>query len=138
MEDLLNIAKETMKEFNPETDPVSNFEEIPDGEYEVLLEEVSYKKSEKGTPNICFKYSVIGGEYEGRLLFDNHYLTEKTIKWQTQMLSKIAYIFGFELPEDTFDSFERIVEVYNQMAGSTTSAKKTTNKSGYSNIELKG
>lgn len=136
MEEMLQIAKETMEEFNPETDSVSDFEPIPDGEYNVLLEEVELKESQGGTPNISFKYSVIDGEQEGKFIWDNHYLTLKTIKFQTKKLAKIAFILGFELPVDTFNSYERIVEVFNQMAGTTGVGEKTTNKSGYSNFEL--
>ena len=86
MEELLQIAKETMEEFNPETDSVSDFEPIPDGEYNVLLEKVELKESQNGTTNISFEYSVLDGEQENKRIWDNHYLTAKTIKFQTKKL----------------------------------------------------
>ena len=136
MDELLDIAQKTMDKFNPETDSADNYEEIPDGTYKCLLEEVTFKKSQNGTPNISFKYSILDGEYENRFLFDNHYFTVKTAEWQTKKVKQIAYRLGFELPQDTFSSFQHAAEVFNNMAGTQANIKKTTNKSGYANCEI--
>lgn len=44
MDDLLNIATKTMEGFDPATDSVDTFEEIKDGEYNALLEDVTALK----------------------------------------------------------------------------------------------
>ena len=69
MEDLLNIANKVMENFNPAVDKVDDFENLPDGEYSCLLEDVTARTSEKGTNWISFKFSVMTGEHENRLIF---------------------------------------------------------------------
>ena len=75
MDDLLRIATKTMEGFNPATDKVDDFEKLPDGEYNCLLEDVTARKSEKGTNWISFKFSVMSGDYENRLIFVNYFFT---------------------------------------------------------------
>ena len=86
MDDLLNIAKRTMENFNPATDKVDDFEKLPDGEYQCLLEEVTARKSEKGTNWISFKFSIMKAldqvdvDYTNRYLFVNYFFTDKSIE----------------------------------------------------------
>ena len=41
MDDLLKIATETMEKFNPETDTVDDFEKLPEGDYNCLVDDVT-------------------------------------------------------------------------------------------------
>ncbi len=47
MDDLLSIATKTMEGFDPAVDKVDDFENLPDGEYNCLLEDVTARKSEE-------------------------------------------------------------------------------------------
>ena len=136
MDDLLNIATKTMEGFNPATDTVDNFEKLPDGDYNCLLEDVTARVSEKGTNWISFKFSVIDGDYENRLIFVNFFFTEKTIERSIKGISKLAYDFGYELPIDAFSSLDNLAETLNQMAGNQATVHQTTSKNDYTNYKV--
>lgn len=136
MDDLLNIATKTMEGFNPATDTVDNFEKLPDGDYNCLLEDVTAKVSEKGTNWISFKFSVMDGDYENRLIFVNFFFTEKTIERSIKGISKLAYDFGYELPIDAFSSLDNLAETLNQMAGNQATVHQTTSKNDYTNYKV--
>lgn len=135
MNDLLSIASKTMEGFNPATDSVDNFEKLPDGEYNCLLEDVTARTSEKGTNWISFKFSVMSGDYENRLIFVNYFFTEKTMERSIRGITKLAYEFGYELPVEAFTSYENLAETLNAMAGNQAIVKQTT-KNDFSNYKV--
>ena len=50
MMSLRDIAAQILAEgFNPETDPVSDFDELPDGEYDAILTDVNWRTNDNGT-----------------------------------------------------------------------------------------
>lgn len=136
MDDLLNIATKTMEGFNPATDMVDDFEKLPDGDYSCLLEDVTARKNDKGTNWICFKFSVMNGDYENRLIFVNFFFTEKTIERSIKGISKLAYDFGYELPIDAFSSLDNLAETLNQMAGNQATVHQTTSKNEFTNYKV--
>lgn len=135
MDDLLNIATKTMEGFNPATDKVDDFEKIADGEYTCLLEDVTARKNDKGTNWISFKFSIMEGEYENRLIFVNYFFTEKTMERSVKGITKLAYEFGYELPLEAFTSYESLAETLNTMAGNRAMVKQTT-KNDFSNYKV--
>lgn len=135
MNDLLSIATKTMENFNPAVDKVDDFEKIADGEYNCLLEDVTARKSEKGTNWISFKFSIMEGEYENRLIFVNYFFTEKTMERSIKGITKLAFDFGYELPVDAFSSYESLAETLNAMAGNQATVKQTT-KNDFSNYKV--
>lgn len=136
MDDLLSIASKTMEGFNPATDSVDNFENLPDGEYSCLLEDVTARKSDKGTNWISFKFSVMEGDYENRLIFVNFYFTEKTIERSIKGIIKLAFDFGYELPRDAFSNYNTLAETLNSMAGNQATVKQTTSKNDFANYKV--
>ena len=136
MDDLLSIAQKTMENFDPAVDKVDDFEKLPDGEYDCLLEDVTARKSEKGTNWISFKFSVMSGDYENRLLFVNYYFTEKTIERSIKGITKLAYEFGYEIPTEAFTSYESLAETLNAMAGNQATVKQTTSKNDFTNYKV--
>ena len=137
MDDLLSIATKTMENFDPAVDKVDDFENLPDGDYNCLLEDVTARKSEeKGTNWISFKFSVMDGDYENRLIFVNFFFTEKTIERSIKGISKLAYDFGYELPIDAFSSLDNLAETLNQMAGNQATVHQTTSKNDYTNYKV--
>lgn len=137
MDDLLSIASKTMEGFNPATDSVDNFENLPDGEYSCLLEEVKHKvNEEKGTHRITFNFSVMEGEYENRLIFVNFYFTEKTIERSIKGIIKLAFEFGYQLPADAFTNYDTLAETLNSMAGNQAVVKQTTSKNDFANYKV--
>lgn len=137
MEDLLNIAQKTMKNFNPATDTVDDFEKLPDGEYNCLLEDATKKKSDKtGNEWISLKFSIISGEYENRLIFVNYFFTEKTAERSIKTINKLAYEFGYELPVEAFTTLDSLAETLNGMAGNQAVVKQTTSKNDFTNFTV--
>ena len=136
MEDLLNIANKVMSGFNPATDKVDDFEKLADGEYNCLLEDVTAKKNDKGTNWISFKFSIMSGEYENRLIFVNKFFTEKTIERSIKEITKLAFDFGYSLPTDAFTSLETLAETLNTMAGNQAVVKQTTSKNDFTNYKV--
>lgn len=137
MEDLMSIAAKTMENFDPAVDKVDDFENLPDGEYNCLLEDVTARKSEeKGTNWITFKFSVMSGEYENRLIFVNYFFTEKTVDRSVKGITKLSYDFGYSLPIEAFSSYESLAETLSAMAGNQAVVKQTTSKNGYANYKV--
>ena len=137
MDDLLNIAQKTMENFNPAVDKVDDFENLPDGEYSCLLEDVTARKSEeKGTEWMSFKFSVMSGDYENRLIFVNYFFTEKTVERSIKGITKLAYEFGYEIPVESWTDLETLAETLNAMAGNQATVKQTTSKNGYTNYKV--
>jgi len=136
MDDLLSIATKTMENFDPAVDKVDDFEKLPDGDYDCLLEDVTARKSEKGTNWISFKFSVMSGDYENRLIFVNFFFTEKTIERSIKAITKLAYEFGYELPTDAFTSYESLAETLNTMAGNQATVSQSTSKNDFTNYKV--
>ncbi len=138
MEDLLKIAQETMADFNPATDTVDTFEEVPDGEYSCLLEEVTAKNSkEKGTDWICLKFSILNNEeFKNNYIWVNYFFTEKTTQRSIKALTKLAYEFGYDLPLESFTSLETLAETLNGMSGNQAEVSKKTSNSGFANYKV--
>lgn len=136
MDDLLNIATKVMEDFNPETDTVSDFEKLPDGDYNCLLEDVTANKNEKGTNWICFKFSVLDGDYINRLIFVNFFFTEKTAERSVKGITKLAYDFGYDVPVEAFTSYETLAETCNAMAGNRATVHQTTSKNDFTNYKV--
>lgn len=136
MDDLLSIAQKTMENFDPAVDKVDDFEKLPDGEYNCLLEDVTARKSEKGTNWISFKFSVMSGDYENRLIFVNYFFTEKTIERSIKGITKLAYDFGYEIPTNAFTTYDSLAETLNAMAGNQATVKQTTSKNDFTNYKV--
>lgn len=136
LENLMEIAAQTMETFNPETDPVDVYENLPDGEYLCVLEDVKNKVNDKGTQWISFRYTVLKGAYENKCLFVNYFFTDKTVERSIKALKKVAYNFGYDLPITAFETLETLAETLNAMAGNQAIVTQTTNKSGYSNYKV--
>jgi hypothetical protein len=136
MDNLLNIASEVMKGFDPAVDKVDDFEKLPDGEYNCLLEDVTARKNEKGTNWISFKFSIIDGDYANRIIFVNYFFTEKTSERSVKGIIKLAYDFGYQVPEDCFGTYEALAGYLNGIAGNQATVKQTTSKNDFTNYKV--
>lgn len=136
MNDLLSLASKTMEGFNPATDSVDNFEKLPDGDYNCVLDEVTARKNDKGTNWISFKFSVLEGDCANRLIFVNYYFTEKTAERSIKGITKLAYEFGYELPVEAFTSYESLAETLNAMAGNQATVTQSTSKNDFTNYKV--
>lgn len=136
MSDLMSMANEVMKNFDPAKDKVEDFEKIPDGDYRCLIEEVISKQNEKGTNWLSLKASVMDGDYQGRYLFVNYFFTEKTTERSLKSLIKLAYDLRYELPSNTFNDLNTAAEIFNQMAGNEVMIHQKTSKNDFVNYSI--
>lgn len=111
MGNLLDVASEIFeKGFDPEKDPVTDFENLPDGVYEAVIEDLECRQSEKGTEWFSFKCDILSGDQAGRKFFANLFLTEKTSKTSCKRMMKFAFLFGEELNLVDFGDTDIVVE----------------------------
>lgn len=137
MDDLLKIAGNVMENFNPETDSASDFDNLPDGTYEVLITDVSHRTSEKGTKSVALKTEITSEAHNGRFLFVNYYFTEKTTERSIKTVLKLVNTLGFEnLTVDAFKSIETLSDSLQALVGTEAIIKQTTSKSGFANQEV--
>lgn len=138
MKDLLKIAGNVMDNFNPETDSANDFENLPDGQYVGLIEEVKSRKNEKGTEWISLKVSVEHDEeedkYKGRLIFVSFFFTEKQVERQIKTITKMVHDLGFEaLPLTAWEDLDTLAENLQALVGTEVQIDQQTSKSGYTN-----
>lgn len=63
--------------------PSGEFEEVPDGKYQVRIEKVKLTTTKKtGTPMLRWQFKVLGPKFEGRRVFHSHLIkTEANVTW---------------------------------------------------------
>jgi len=71
------------------------FEEVPDGKYQVRIEAARLTESTKGDPMIKWDLVVISGEHAGRHIFKNSVITSASLPFVKGDLK----VLGVELPK---------------------------------------
>lgn len=71
---------------------------LPDGEYLVMVDQAQERTSQKGTPGIGLQLKVIGGEFDGRLLFDDLWITPAAMGYVLHRLQCL----GMQVPAGSF------------------------------------
>lgn len=117
-----------------------DFEEVPDGTYEVDVEKFELVESSKGSPMVKGWFRILSGEYKGQLIFMNQVVT---LKFQVGIVNDI--IRGFDvIPEENvkFETFKQ----YDNLICDTLEAiraqrlqyalKQTTDKKGYKRFSI--
>lgn len=65
-----------------ETQDGGDFEQLPDGTYQVFVDEACVKETKQTQmPMLAWKLKVMSGPCEGRFLFKNSVITDKTISF---------------------------------------------------------
>lgn len=136
---LKDMAAQILSEgFNPATSPVSDYENLPDGTYDALLENVEWRTSESGFEWLSLAFEILNEGYEGRkylgmISFNN----EKMVGLNIKRAMKTANAVGVELQPTDFESPEQnLVEAFEEGLGKEVELKltswtsKKTGKSG--------
>lgn len=81
--------------YNPNDVEVESrdFERVPDGEYQVLVEKAEVGETRSGFPRLELTYQIKGGEQEGRKLWDNLILKHDNEQVETISKSTIKKLF---------------------------------------------
>lgn len=133
----MEIANKTMENFNPATDSVAgDFDKLPDGSYNCTIESVKPKKNDKGTEWINFMCCINDGDYAGRYIFVNYFMTEKTVERSIKAINKLVYEFGYQLPIEAFETLETLAENLSELVGNQVDVEQKTSKNGYENLTM--
>ncbi|MEN6521137.1 MAG: DUF669 domain-containing protein [Armatimonadota bacterium] len=100
------------------------FEDIPDGKYQVNVEKVELTRSQtSGNPMLKWTLKILGPKFAGRLLWRNNVITNDSLKWlKTDLhtcgvtLSKLS-----ELPSRVHDLLDVKLEVTKRTRGESES-----------------
>lgn len=136
---LKEMAAQILAEgFNPETDPVSDFDNLPDGEYDAILTATDWRTNEKGTEWLSFTFEILNDGYENRKFFGNIFFSsEKMFAQNIKRTLKYAALFGVDVGPEDFDSPEiSLVDAFQSAAGQQVTLTLKTSKSGFRNFEL--
>src|SRR5690625_4565002 len=142
---LMEAAAQILAEgFDPKKDPVSEYENLPDGTYFAMLEGVEWRVSDSGFEWLNLAFEITDGEYKGRkfngmISFNNQQFLNRNIKLAMQTAAAV----GVELqPEDFIEPETALVEAFQDGLGQevdltlTTWKSKKTGKTGQ-NFECK-
>ena len=72
----------------------AEFTPLPAGDYRVKVANVEKKTSQSGNDYICMVMEVIDGEFTGRNIYNNLYLTVKTAENSVKRIYKMAEFAG--------------------------------------------
>lgn len=129
---LKELAQEILEQgFNPKTDPVSGDYEWPDGVYDGLLTNVSWRTNDKGTEWVSFEFEILNEGYEGRKYFGNIFFSnEKMLQLNIKKTMKTASVLDVELTAEDFEDENTLVEKLKQGIGNECMIELKTNKKG--------
>ena len=91
----------------------AEFTPLPAGDYRVKVANVEKKTSQSGNDYICMVMEVIDGEFTGRNIYNNLYLTVKTAENSVKRIYKMAEFAG--ITPTTFTDVDSIVTFCKQM-----------------------
>lgn len=136
---LKDIAAQILAEgFDAKKDPVSEYENLPEGTYEALLESAEWKVSDSGFEWLNLRFEILSEGFEGRkfngmISFNNEQFMNRNIK----LAMKCAAAVGVELqPEHFAEPESSLVEAFQDGVGMevdltlTNWTSKKTGKSG--------
>lgn len=136
---LKEMAAKILEEgFNPETDPVNDFDNLPDGSYDALLTNVSWRTNDNGTEWLSLEFEIINEGFEGRKFFGNIFFSvEKMLQVNIKRTMKYATILGVDLSIDDFgDPETSLVEAFKNGLGNHVELTLKTSKSNFQNFDL--
>lgn len=92
-----------------------DFEEVPDGEYEVSVNRMELRESRNGQPMLSISYRILAGAYQNRLIFANNVLTNGVgLHNANETLRSMGTILSNEIVFEDFVQYgEQIEEVFD-------------------------
>lgn len=130
---LKELAEQMLNEgFNPKETNVDDdgFDNLPDGIYDAILEDVQFRVSEKGTEWLSLTLTIINEGYENRKFFANYWLTEKQLERNIKKLwGHAAQVFNVELTPDDIANIETaVVEKLQEALGTQVELELKTSR----------
>lgn len=105
--------------FDPKTSPVDDYENLPEGIYDVALSEVAWRVNDKGTEWLQLNLEILNEGYENRKHFGMIFFTEKMMERALKQTMKCAAALDIELDPSVFGSPETdLVDAFKEALGS--------------------
>lgn len=131
---LKSIAQQILEEgFDPKTDTVGgDFEDLPDGMYDAILLNVSWKgPNDNGTEWLSFEFEILNEGYENRKYFGNIFFSnEKMLQLNLKRAMKTAAVLDVELTVEDFEDTDVLVQTLQHGIGNQCMIELKTNKKG--------
>ena len=127
------MAQEILNEgFNPKTDAVGgDFENLPDGLYDGLMTDASWRVNEKGTEWLSFEFEIMNEGYEGRKYFAMIFFSnEKMMNLNLKRAMQTAAALDVELTAEDFGDTDQLVEKVKEGIGAQVMIELKSNKKG--------
>jgi len=124
--------------FDVKKGAVSDFEDLPEGTYEALLENVEWRTSDSGFEWLSLQYEILSEGFEGKKFFGMiSFNNERFLNMNIKLSLRVAGAVGVELSADDFETPETsLVEAFQDGLGMEVDLKltnwenKKTGKSG--------
>lgn len=122
-----------------------DFPEIPDGDYEVSVEQMELKETKKGDPMMTIRFKVLEGDHANQLIFFNQVMNPNVDYFGMQVNGAnemLRNLWDVEKDDVGFESFAQyaglIEEVYKDIDGKFEYLlEKGKNKKGYDTYKIK-
>ena len=95
-------------------DPTDEFEPLPAGEYLTMMTEASLDNTKAGGRMVKLTYTVMEGQYEGRKLWSQHNIENRSPRAEEigrKELSRIAHAIGQPMISDTDQLLNQVVRI---------------------------
>lgn len=119
MSNLEALAQKILAEgFDPKTSPVDDFENLPEGIYDVVLSDVQWRVNDKGTEWLQLTLDILNEGFENRKHFGMIFFTEKMMERSIKQTMKCAAALDIELSPSAFASPEvDLVNTFKEALG---------------------
>jgi len=88
--DILNGGADSIREVWNATEAAGDFATLPRGTYEAHLHSIELFNAKKGTPGVKIRFDVCAGEYAGRCVFHDCWLTAPAMPQTKRDLIKLG------------------------------------------------
>ncbi len=124
--------------FDRKKGAVSDYEDLPEGTYEALLEKVEWRVSDNGFEWLSLQFEILSEGFEGRKFFGMiNYTNESFLNQNIKLTYRVGAAVGVEIqPEDFAEPETLLVEAFQDGVGQevdltlTNWTSKKTGKSG--------
>lgn len=128
--DLDNLQKDV------ENSTSGEYEELPEGNYEVEVSSLELGESKKGDPMVKLAFRVINGEYQNRLIFVNQVVVQG---FQIHTINEIlrGLETGLEITFRSYSDYNKLLlQVAEKTVGAEYELELGKNKKGYATYKI--
>lgn len=115
----------------------TEYEEVPDGDYEVHIQKLELKKSSSGNPMVSCWFKIVDGTRKGQLIFMNQVITQG---FQIHIVNEFLRSLGTGVNVE-FESYSQYAKLLANVLDITENyeyaLEYTHNKKGYAEFKIK-